>query len=387
MNVRRNDVFVIYRVDLSTIPEWTGTIDRLRLDPTNASGALTQIDYIRFAGATAAPTYTPTDTKTNTPTSTPTLTPTPVLTNTPTSTPTDTPFPGISWEFNEDGNFEGWTANDQIANPIVQGGSLSGRSTGNDPILMSRSGLSLQCSSYEYIELRMRVSGAREIDLFFKSAQDVHYSEAKKYNAPVRAFDSYIVYGFQTHLNGAWSGTVDQLRLDPVNESGVYFDIDYIRIMEQVPDYVPTNTPTPTGLHYVVNILSTNPNYYTNPLIAGQSQQVEVCSSYWLGNSSTPEEVRLQLSLWDGLGGTLYTSPANALWANPTPQAHKGTVMALIPHNGPVTVRSRLYRPDMTTLLSEDWRQFAVVTVTPTNTPVPTPTPPTSEAENWQEYR
>jgi hypothetical protein len=38
--------FVTYTLDMSNEPNWTGTIDRLRIDPTTAVGATVEIDYI-----------------------------------------------------------------------------------------------------------------------------------------------------------------------------------------------------------------------------------------------------------------------------------------------------------------------------------------------------
>ncbi|HNT36991.1 MAG TPA: hypothetical protein PKH07_18520, partial [bacterium] len=45
-DVTSNTEFVTYTLDMSGAPGWTGTIDRLRLDPTAESGANVQIDYV-----------------------------------------------------------------------------------------------------------------------------------------------------------------------------------------------------------------------------------------------------------------------------------------------------------------------------------------------------
>ena len=45
-DLRNNTEFVKYQLYMAEDPNWVGTITKLRLDPTNASGANVQLDYM-----------------------------------------------------------------------------------------------------------------------------------------------------------------------------------------------------------------------------------------------------------------------------------------------------------------------------------------------------
>ncbi|HNT36480.1 MAG TPA: hypothetical protein PKH07_15945, partial [bacterium] len=145
-SILSNSEYVTYALDMRTVGTWTGPIHQLRFDPTNASGAVVEVDYFRLI--TTIPTATPTNSPTQTPrpataTNTPTQTPTGPSTSTPTRTPTATftatatNTPGqIGWEFNTNGDFEGWTTLN-VSSATVTGGNLQGTSSNTDPRFIS----------------------------------------------------------------------------------------------------------------------------------------------------------------------------------------------------------------------------------------------------------
>lgn len=204
------DVPVIYRATLASIPEWTGIIDRLRFDPTNASGAAIEVDYIRFSGASSVGTMTPT--------STPTLTPTPSVSP-------------VTWEFDVRGDFEGWSPNAQLTDLRVANGFLRANSTGNDPWYRTEPGLNLLASDYNRLEIKIKVTAGSVADLFFKSESESVFTSAKRIRLPIVRNDVYITYYVLLSSFPEWTGDIERLRFDPTNESGALTMVDYIRLL------------------------------------------------------------------------------------------------------------------------------------------------------------
>ncbi|KAA3661135.1 MAG: hypothetical protein DWQ10_05185, partial [Calditrichaeota bacterium] len=66
---------------------------------------------------------------------------------------------GISWEFNEETNFEGWEVNANFDSLKVGDGVLSAVAVGAFPSLRS-SAFELPASEYGYIHIRMKTPGA-----------------------------------------------------------------------------------------------------------------------------------------------------------------------------------------------------------------------------------
>ena len=67
-----------------------------------------------------------------------------------------------AWEFNTDGDAEGWIAAHSLAPFTVQGGALRTEVTAGDPYLHTSQGLAfdIEGNDFQYIEVRMKLSGA-----------------------------------------------------------------------------------------------------------------------------------------------------------------------------------------------------------------------------------
>lgn len=142
------------------------------------------------------------------------------------------------WEFNTNGNFEGWTwANATVA---VSGGSLNLATTTTDPLLLSPDNLGITApKTYKFIQVNMKnnssVTGAR---IFFTTTADTVWSQAKSkgfaINANTSSYASYIV---DMSTVAGWSGTIKRIRIDPLDPaggSGQTVNIDLIRITETI---------------------------------------------------------------------------------------------------------------------------------------------------------
>ncbi|OCT12068.1 hypothetical protein A8709_29890 [Paenibacillus pectinilyticus] len=137
---------------------------------------------------------------------------------------------GIMWEFNTAGDAEGWTVEKQIVDVTVQDGSFSGVTNNTDPGIRSADHLGIKAEDIPYLVIRMKNS-ANDIDgrFFFTTETDGTWDEAKAVGFYVNPLDSgYTEYIIEAWRNKNWTGTIRQLRIDPISAVGP-ISIDYIR--------------------------------------------------------------------------------------------------------------------------------------------------------------
>ena len=143
--------------------------------------------------------------------------------------PYDLPFspPKTAWEFNTDGDFEGWSSNGQIADPQVKGGLLWGRSAGRDPIL-SAPGIQVEADQTRRLALRMRSDKAQRVQVFWATTL-TKMSEESSVGVDVSGDGEFHEYQFDLGQSPFWRGVIVALRIDPATQPGVRFAIDYVR--------------------------------------------------------------------------------------------------------------------------------------------------------------
>ncbi|NOU62438.1 hypothetical protein GC096_00060 [Paenibacillus sp. LMG 31461] len=137
---------------------------------------------------------------------------------------------GNMWEFNTPGDAEGWTVEKQIVGVTVQDGSFSGVTNNTDPGIRSTDHLGIKAEDIPYIVIRMKNS-ANDIDgrFFFTTETDGTWNEAKAVGFFVNPLDSgYTEYIVEAWRNKNWTGTIRQMRIDPISAVGP-ISIDYIR--------------------------------------------------------------------------------------------------------------------------------------------------------------
>ncbi|UKS28098.1 Ig-like domain-containing protein [Paenibacillus sp. HWE-109] len=137
---------------------------------------------------------------------------------------------GNRWEFNTPGDAEGWTVEKQIVGVTVQDGSFSGITNDTDPGIRSADHLGIKAEDIPYLVIRMKNS-ANDIDgrFFFTTEADGTWNEAKAVGFYVNPLDSdYTEYIVEVWRNKNWTGTIRQMRIDPISAVGP-ISIDYIR--------------------------------------------------------------------------------------------------------------------------------------------------------------
>jgi len=183
--------FVTYNLDMSSDPNWTGTVSHLRFDPTQSSGAEFEFDYLRTYG--------------------------PVQTGSP------------EWRWGIQGDTLGWTARKHLTSPVVTGGILSSSSTGTDPSLWSPVGLSVDAASRKWVVIRMRVSSGSFAEIYYRSPAE-GFSAEKKRRFDLLSNTGFVTYQLDFSADPNWTGTIDRLRLDPTIQTNADVELDYVLV-------------------------------------------------------------------------------------------------------------------------------------------------------------
>ncbi len=138
-----------------------------------------------------------------------------------------------AWEFNRDGDTEGWLPAHSLAPFVVEGGVLKTHVTGGDPYMHSSAGQSfdLQANDFQYLEIRLKSDQGTAGEFFWantvegKDAGFVAGKERVFACLPDNQWHVYRVYPL-------WQGQVTRLRLDPPGEETGNLEMDYIRIVQ-----------------------------------------------------------------------------------------------------------------------------------------------------------
>jgi hypothetical protein len=135
---------------------------------------------------------------------------------------------GIAWEFETNGDLEGFVPWSQLSDFHVSDGVLFTRSTGGDPHFLS-STISVNAIEFPVIEIRMRVSSGTDAQLFFTTDKSGDYNERKSIRFKVVGDNRFHIYRLDMSKTSGWESTITQIRLDPI-EKKAEVEIDYIRI-------------------------------------------------------------------------------------------------------------------------------------------------------------
>ncbi|MEC0229592.1 glycoside hydrolase family 99-like domain-containing protein [Paenibacillus alba] len=136
------------------------------------------------------------------------------------------------WDFNTDGDTQGWTVAKQVYHVSVSGGHYSGTSTGSDPGIHSPAGLGLSAEDNPYIHIRMKNSSSDTAgQIYFITETDKTWNEAKGIGLFIKPNDSgYTDYYVPMWSNKKWTGSIEAIRFDPLTTTGD-FSIDQIGII------------------------------------------------------------------------------------------------------------------------------------------------------------
>ncbi len=135
-----------------------------------------------------------------------------------------------AWEFNQDGNLEGWQPNGHVAQPGVTNGVLSFGTRGSDPIFDYQRPLDIRATPWQAVELRLRADADGLFELFWSNTKEGRYG----------GFSQEKTTRFAVRGDGQWhtvrvfpfwqsEGRIVRLRLDPYD--GAHFELDALRVV------------------------------------------------------------------------------------------------------------------------------------------------------------
>lgn len=151
------------------------------------------------------------------------------------SSPISSYTPGFSWNFDEEGNFEGWGEQDWqvlgLKDIAVNNGYFSATATDSGTAIYTNEGLGIDASKLARIEIRMKVSDGEDAQLYFRHSNDDMSEELSKF-FKVQSGTEFHTYILDMNDVSGWKGTVEQLRLDPIRDTvGATVEIDYIHLL------------------------------------------------------------------------------------------------------------------------------------------------------------
>jgi hypothetical protein len=135
------------------------------------------------------------------------------------------------WEFETDGDVEGWIPENHIRGFDTLAGSLSMQSSGDDPYLVSAP-VEFPASNYGQVSITMKVSSGEATigQVFFTTNDDPFWDEAKSLVFDVISDGEFHTYDLDMSTVSGWRGLVLNLRLDPVGSAGRTIEIDRIAV-------------------------------------------------------------------------------------------------------------------------------------------------------------
>jgi len=192
-DVVAGSAYTTFRLDMSSAPDYSGLIRRLRFDPTNRAGVSIDIDFIRVV------------------------------------MPMVSPSP--AYEFAS--STQGWSAVNGTA-PTASGDYLRTTATSDDPQLRSPT-LSLDPKVDQFAYLAMRASAGTQGSMFFLNSLlggSFTSTARKDFSIPTNA--DRVLYN--VNLNSVASfqpGTISRLRVDPTTVNGADVMVDKVDVLSR----------------------------------------------------------------------------------------------------------------------------------------------------------
>jgi len=144
--------------------------------------------------------------------------------------------------FDIDGNAEGWRVGSGLEPTIVLNGVLSVRAKAADPYLLGPA-FQVDAATHQFLGVRCRTNAAGTTQIYFGDTQSPGFVDGQYVAIEMQPSEQFVTYEIDLSSVEGWSGTIDALRLDPVNgleEIGAVFELDWIALYQAPPRLVPT---------------------------------------------------------------------------------------------------------------------------------------------------
>jgi len=134
---------------------------------------------------------------------------------------------GVGYEFNIDGNMEGWGRTNSVSALTVSDGVLQCTVVGEDPHFES-SWISANALENQVVLIRMKVSEPGSGQIYWATSNEPDMDESKSYPLS-RVTNEWQLYILNLKNHPKWIGIITQLRIDPPESSGEVL-VDFVRI-------------------------------------------------------------------------------------------------------------------------------------------------------------
>lgn len=132
------------------------------------------------------------------------------------------------WNFDTDGKFGTISQRNNVANESVRGGIYTFTATTSDPILLCKTDIIAEEKPYCNIRVKNKSQGAY-FQIFYQTESDKTWSEDKSAKIKLSTGDKdFKCYTVNMSGSAKWHGKITELRIDPIDASGV-MAIDHIR--------------------------------------------------------------------------------------------------------------------------------------------------------------
>ena len=124
--------------------------------------------------------------------------------------------PGPSWNWDIDGDLEGWGREHSLTPPQVEGGLLKATMTGTDPWIMGPS-ISVRAEDYPFLRLRIRVDHWAGGGIYWQTADEPEFAQERLVSFRLTSDTEFSDLLIDLREHPEWRGTITQLRLDPLD--------------------------------------------------------------------------------------------------------------------------------------------------------------------------
>ncbi len=136
----------------------------------------------------------------------------------------------LAYEFNTDGDPEGWTPWHSVGPFTVSGGVLHTAITGSDPYFGSAS-FALDASENTYVLIRMKMTVAGTNQIFWTTNVDGTMDEPKSQVFSSGKAGEFCLYAIDLSSHERWQDTITRLRIDPPSSAtSGEVEVDFVRI-------------------------------------------------------------------------------------------------------------------------------------------------------------
>ena len=136
----------------------------------------------------------------------------------------------VSWEFDENTEYDGWLQNKFVAG-MNASGALSFKIAGVSPALVTAGSLGIDAQKVKSIDIALKNNTAgKKLKLSYITKANKVWSNNRAFEVSVKPNDGYDnVYSIDVSSSSGWKGIIDKLKLEFEGRKGD-ISIDYIRL-------------------------------------------------------------------------------------------------------------------------------------------------------------